>query len=159
MDMSKEANEVVLCVSNAYQKKFYLNENFNGLPQSIRDELKIMCVIYTEDIGGVLELVFDEAGNLELRTSCEEGDFCYDEIGSVLKIKQLQQRKKGIAEALEMYYKVLYLGRGLRGTGRGGRSKILTIDVGKYEYYRGVFQGDEIAASFRITTKNATDIG
>ena len=57
MDMSKEANEVVLCVSNAYQKKFYLNENFNGLPQSIRDELKIMCVIYTEDIGGVLELV------------------------------------------------------------------------------------------------------
>ena len=56
MDMSKEANEVVLCVSNAYQKKFYLNENFNGLPQSIRDELKIMCVIYTEDIGGVLEL-------------------------------------------------------------------------------------------------------
>ena len=62
--MSKEANEVVLCVSNAYQKKFYLNENFNGLPQSIRDELKIMCVIYTEDIGGVLELVFDEAGNL-----------------------------------------------------------------------------------------------
>ena len=53
MDMSKEANEVVLCVSNAYQKKFYLNENFNGLPQSIRDELKIMCVIYTEDIGAV----------------------------------------------------------------------------------------------------------
>ena len=71
MDMSKESNEVVLCVSNAYQKKFYLNENFNGLPQSIRDELKIMCVIYTEDIGGVLELVFDEAGNLELRTSCD----------------------------------------------------------------------------------------
>ena len=50
MDMSKEANEVVLCASNAYQKKFYLNENFNGLPQSIRDELKIMCVIYTEEI-------------------------------------------------------------------------------------------------------------
>ena len=101
--MSKEANEVVLCVSNAYQKKFYLNENFNGLPQSIRDE----------DIGGVLELVFDEAGNLELRTSCEEGDFCYDEIGSVLKIKQLRNEKRELLEALEMYYKVLYLGEGL----------------------------------------------
>ena len=106
MDMSKESNEVVLCVSNAYQKKFYLNENFNGLPQSIRDELKIMCVIYTEDIGGVLELVFDEAGNLELRT-------CYDEIGSVLKIKQLRNEKRELLEALEMYYKVLYLGEGL----------------------------------------------
>ena len=62
---------------------------------------------------GVLELVFDEAGNLELRTSCEEGDFCYDEIGSVLKIKQLRNEKRELLEALEMYYKVLYLGEGL----------------------------------------------
>ena len=110
MDMSKESNEVVLCVSNAYQKKFYLNENFNGLPRSIRDELKIMCVIYTEDIGGVLELVYDEEGNLELRTSCEEGDFCYDEIGSVLKIKQLQNTKQELLEALELYFRVFFLG-------------------------------------------------
>ena len=54
------SKEVVLCVSNAYQKKYYLNENFNGLPQTIRDEHKIMCVLYTEDVGGILELVFDE---------------------------------------------------------------------------------------------------
>lgn len=59
-----------------------------------------MCVIYTEDIGGVLELVFDEAGNLELRTSCEEGDFCYDEIGSVLKIKQLRNEKENCLRRL-----------------------------------------------------------
>ena len=49
----------------------------------------------------------------ELRTSCEEGDFCYDEIGSVLKIKQLRNEKRELLEALEMYYKVLYLGEGL----------------------------------------------
>ena len=83
--------EVVLCVSNSYQKKFYLNENFNGLPQGIRDELKIMCVLYTEDIGGILELVFNEDGELDFRTSYEDGDFFYDEIGSVLKIKQYQK--------------------------------------------------------------------
>ena len=59
--------EVVLCVSNAYQKKFYLNENFNGLPQGIKDELKIMCVLYTEDVGGILTLEFDENGR-KLRT-------------------------------------------------------------------------------------------
>ena len=61
------SKEVTLCVSNAYQKKFYLNENFNELPQSIREELKIMCVLYTEDIGGILELVFDEEGNLQCK--------------------------------------------------------------------------------------------
>ena len=44
-----------------------------------------MCVLYTEDVGGILELVFDEDGNLDFRTSCKENDFFYDEIGSVHK--------------------------------------------------------------------------
>ena len=106
------SKEVVLCVSNAYQKKFYLNDNFKGLPQSIKDELKIMCVMYTEDVGGILELVFDEDGNLDFRTSCKENDFFYDEIGSVLKIKQYQSQKRELLEALETYYRIVFLGEG-----------------------------------------------
>jgi hypothetical protein len=106
------SDKVVLCVSNAYQKKFYLNEDFNGLPQSIRDELKIMCVLYTEDVGGILEIVFDEDGSLQFQTSSEEDDFFYDEIGSVLKIKQYQNEKRELLEAIETYYRVLFLGEG-----------------------------------------------
>ena len=34
----------------------------------------------------------------------------YDEIGSVLKIKQLRQTKQELLEALEMFYRVFYLG-------------------------------------------------
>ena len=67
MDMSNMDKET-LCVSNAYQKKYYLNEHFQGLPQAIKDELKIMCVLYTEDVGGILELYFDEDGNLDFQT-------------------------------------------------------------------------------------------
>jgi hypothetical protein len=103
-------DRVTLCASSAYEKKFYLNENFEGLPQSVKDELKILCVLYTEDIGGVLSLDFDEEGNLELNTSSDEGDLLYDDIGSVLKIKQLQNEKRELFESLEMYYKVFYLG-------------------------------------------------
>lgn len=106
------SKEVVLCVSNAYQKKFYLNDNFKGLPQSIKDELKIMCVMYTEDVGGILELVLDEDGNLDFRTSCKENDFFYDEIGSVLKIKQYQSQKRELLEAIETYYRIVFLGEG-----------------------------------------------
>lgn len=47
---------VVLCVSNAYEQKYYLNEAFERLPQKIKDELKIMCVLFTEDVGGILTL-------------------------------------------------------------------------------------------------------
>ena len=102
--------EVVLCGSSAYNKKYYLSEDFEGLPQGIQDELKIMCVLYTEDVGGTLELVFDEEGKLSFRTDADEGDLLYDEIGSVLKIKQLQRDKRELVEALELYFRVFFLG-------------------------------------------------
>ena len=103
----------MLCAANGYNKKFYLNDNFSELPENIKDELQIMCVLYTEDVGGILELVYNEDGELEFRTSCEENDFFYDEIGSVLKIKQYRSQKMDLLEALETYYKVRFLGQGM----------------------------------------------
>lgn len=101
--------EMVLCGASAYAQKYYLNEQFAGLPEGIKEDLQILCVLYTEDVGGVFQMVFDEEGNLLLKTECEEGDFSYDEIGSVLKIKQIQQERQELLESLETYYKVFYL--------------------------------------------------
>lgn len=98
--------DVILCVSNSYEKKYYLNEIFEGLPQRVKDELKILCVLFTEDVGGILELKFNEEGTLELETKADEEDLLYDEIGSVLKIKQIQNTKQQLLESLEMFYKV-----------------------------------------------------
>lgn len=103
--------DMVLCASNAYEEKYYLNENFSGLPESIREELQIMCVLYTADIGGILTLIFDEEGNLEFVTNADEEDLLYDDIGSVLKIKQLRDTKKELLESLEIYYKAVILGQ------------------------------------------------
>ena len=64
----------------------------------------------TEEIGGTLELQFDDDGNLSLITDAEEGDLLYDEIGSVLKIKKLQKEKAELFEQLETYFKVFFLG-------------------------------------------------
>ena len=69
----------------------------------------------TADVGGVLQVVFDEDGSLQLRTQTEEDDILYDEIGSVLKIKQLQREKEELFESLEMYYRVFYLGEAYEG--------------------------------------------
>lgn len=103
-------NEIVLCAANAYEQKFYLNPEFDSLPESIKEELQIMCVLYTEDVGGVLMLVFDEEGNLELKVDHEESDFFFDEIGSVLKIRELQKTKQELFESLELFFRVFYLG-------------------------------------------------
>ena len=37
---------------------------------------------------------FDEEGNLSFVVTSDEGDLLFDEIGSVLKIKQYQEEKK-----------------------------------------------------------------
>lgn len=102
--------EIVLCAASAYEQKFYMNPEFESLPESVRQELQIMCVLYTEDVGGILMVVFDENGNLELQVDHEENDFAFDEIGSVLKIKELQQKKRELFESLELFFRVFYLG-------------------------------------------------
>lgn len=102
--------EIVLCGASAYTKKYYFNDMFESLPQQVQQELHIMCVLFTADVGGTLQLVFDEEGNLQMRTRAEEDDILYDEIGSVLKIKQLQRDKEELFSSLEMFFRVFYLG-------------------------------------------------
>lgn len=101
---------VVLCGASAYEQKYYFNQDFASLPETIKQELQVMCVLYTEDVGGILTLEFDENGNLQFKTEATDSDFRYDEIGSVLKIKQLQSEKRELLESLEMYYRVFFLG-------------------------------------------------
>ena len=101
---------IVLCGASAYEQKYYFNQDFQSLPEAVKQELQIMCVLYTEDIGGILTLEFDEQGNLQFKTEAAESDMSYDEIGSVLKIKQLQTEKRELLEALEMYYRIFFLG-------------------------------------------------
>ena len=108
MDMFDE--EVVLCASGAYKKKFYLNEEFSRLPEDIKNELKIMCVLFTEEVGGILELVFDEEGNLLFRTDADENDLLYDDIACGMLIKKMQYEKRELLESLEMFYRVFFLG-------------------------------------------------
>ena len=106
--MSEKMDEIVLCGASAYNQKFYINENFKNLPDEIKNELKIMCVLFCADIGGILQLVFDEDGNLEFRTAYNEDDRLYDDIGSGLKIKELQKKNEDLLRGLEMYYQVIF---------------------------------------------------
>ena len=100
-------NTKVLCGASAYEKKFYLNEEFNALPERVKQELQIMCVMFTEDVGGVLLLEFDEDGRLTLVTQADEGDLLYDDIGSEMKIRELQRDRKELLESIELYYNAL----------------------------------------------------
>ena len=103
----------VLCGANSYEQKYYFNQEFSSLPQSVKDELHIMCVLYTEDVEGILTLEFDDSGTLEFKVTAPEEDYLFDEIGSVLKIKQYQEEKREMLESLELYYRTFFLGEDL----------------------------------------------
>lgn len=105
--------KVVLCGANPYTEKYYLNPDFEQLPESIKNELKILCVLYVHDVGGILTLVFEENGELCFEVTSEEGDPMFDEIGSRLKIKQIQQEKQDLLQSLQLYYQVFFLGEEL----------------------------------------------
>ena len=91
--MAKNNNKqenIILCGANSYQQKYYFNEKFKLLPENIKKELQIMCVLFTEDVGGILFLEFTPEGNLEFR--------------------QYQREKKELLESLELFYRVVFLG-------------------------------------------------
>jgi hypothetical protein len=97
-------NQNILCAASSYTEKFYINPEYSTLPVTVIEELQILCVLFTAEVGGELRIAFDREGNLELQTNHREDDYLYDEIGSVLKIKELQKTKRELFEALEMYY-------------------------------------------------------
>lgn len=105
----------VLCCANSYEQKYYFNEEFGRLPEDIKQELQIMCVLFTEEVGGIISVVYDEDGSLKFDVMCDEGDLLFDEIGCGLKIKQLQTEKRELMEALEMFYRVFFLGEDFVG--------------------------------------------
>ncbi len=106
--MAMYDGKVVLCGANSYEEKYYLNPDFDQLPVDVKNELKIMCVLYVNDVGGILTLVYGEDGDLCFEVTSEEFDPMFDEIGSRLKIKQIQREKRELLEALQMYYKVFF---------------------------------------------------
>ena len=55
-------------------------------------------------------IVYEEDGKLCFEVTSEEGDPMFDDIGSQLKIKQLQREKQDLLQALQLYYQVFFLG-------------------------------------------------
>jgi len=108
--MAEQDNRMVLCGASKYTKKFYINPEFENLPDPIKRELKIMCVLFTEEIGGALELLFSEDGDVEIRTITNEDDYSYDDIGSEYKIRQMRKEKQELFQSLRLYYRVVKLG-------------------------------------------------
>mgnify|MGYP000699649000 FL=1 len=110
MAMSDEKQEkMVLCGANSYDMKYYFNEKFNGIPESVKNELHILCVLFTEEVGGIFTIGFDEEGNVLLETNADDDDIYYDDISSGLMVAEVRRPRRELLESLSIYYRVFIL--------------------------------------------------
>ena len=97
----------VLCGASYYEQKFYLNPVYEVLPQQIKDELKILCVLFVQEVSGIIILEFNDQGDLNIVVTARDDDMYFDEIGSELKIRQMRKEKEELFAQLEEYYKAV----------------------------------------------------
>lgn len=102
--------KIVLCGANAYEKKYYFNDQFQKIPQSIKEELQIICVLFTQEVGGIFTLAFEEDGTLVMETDAAPEDYYYDEVSSGLLIREIRRTRQELLESLTLYYRVMILG-------------------------------------------------
>lgn len=94
----------VLCGANYYEQKYYLNPAYENLPDAIKDELKILCVLFVQEVSGIIILEFTKEGNLNIVVTAKDTDAYFDEIGSELKVRQMRKDKAELFAQLEEYY-------------------------------------------------------
>ena len=99
----------VLCGSNSYNRKFYINPMFSKLPDEVKKERQIMCVWFTEDVGGILTLEYEPDGTLVIRTASDSDDYLYDEIGAGLELNKMKKDRQELLTSLELYYRAAFL--------------------------------------------------
>jgi len=101
---------VVICGANAYEGKYYLNPSFDKIPESIKNELNIICVLFTEEVGGIITIGFDEDGELSITTQASDEDYLYDDIAAGLLVSKIRSTRQELFESLNLFYRVIILG-------------------------------------------------
>ena len=100
---------IVLCGSNAYEKKYYFNPLFDSVPESVKEELHIICVLFTEEAGGVFLIVFEPDGSISMETEAAEADILYYDITAGLLVSEIRRHRQTLFEELQLFYRVFVL--------------------------------------------------
>ncbi|MBR1470510.1 MAG: hypothetical protein IJ600_02565 [Lachnospiraceae bacterium] len=108
--MSEAEERRVLCGASVYEQKYFFNEKeYGNLPESIKEELHILCVLFTEEVGGVFTLMFEEDGSITMQTEAADEDYLYDEVSAGLMVGEVRRQRREMFEALSLYYRVFIL--------------------------------------------------
>ena len=94
----------VLAGASRQKQKYFFEPEFNTLPQTVKDEIRNICIIMAERLGCTFLISFEDSGDILFEIVKNEGDFDFDDIGAELEIKSLKREKKELIKALKLWY-------------------------------------------------------
>lgn len=96
--------KIVLAAASFENEKYYLAEDFQGLPESIKDEVRTICVVLAAKLMCTFIMGFYEEGKLYFETVQNEEMADFDDIGAELEIKRIEREKKELIKSLSLWY-------------------------------------------------------
>lgn len=98
--MAKE----VLAAASYEKQKYYIMPEFKALPDEVKEEIKILCVLAAQKLTCTFVIGFQEEGDIYFETVCAQDQFDFDEIGAGLEINQIKRKHKELLKALQLWY-------------------------------------------------------
>ena len=102
----------IVAVASFVEQKYFLEPEFQGLPQEIRDEIKAICVSLAQKLGCTFLMRIYADGKIYFETVKGEDDFNFDEIGAELEIKEINRKKQELFKAIKLWYRVFFTEEG-----------------------------------------------
>ena len=99
--------EVTTVAAASFSKqKYFLAEEFSALPEEIKNDIKVVCVLTAQKLGCTFALDMDETGDISFRLIRDTDDLDFDEIGAELEIKEINRKEKELLKALKLWYTI-----------------------------------------------------
>ncbi len=102
----------VLISVSPYVHKYYLNEKYKDLPESIVETLRAKLGVIAEKTNCIISIGFYENGELFIEEMQQDPMF-YDDIGASLEIKKLQQEEAETFKSIKMWYMIYHTPNGM----------------------------------------------
>lgn len=93
----------ILISVSPYVQKYYFNEEFQDLPNEIKETLRAKLGIIAEKTNAIISLGFYENGEIFIEERHDDLTF-YDEIGTALRIKKFQSEEVELLRSIKMWY-------------------------------------------------------
>ena len=103
--------QIPIIVSNSYIKKYYLDDRLDVLPVEVKNKLKTIFVKLTEEVGGVVEALFDNKEyDIVFKITSNDDDYNFDEINANYKLSKMEREYAEIFEQVAKFCKFKFNG-------------------------------------------------